>query len=177
MTHRGLPVAVLTLSAALGILTGQESSTTVWSPAIERLPLPAGPNSGQPQLSRSANGLLLSWIEEDGRKATLRFSERTAAGWSAPRDVASGGDWFVNWADAPPVLRLANGSWLRTGFRRADRIPTPATFVSRIHETMGRHGLNRLFRIRMARRPSTGLPRCSRCLVADWGWRGWTAAR
>ena len=81
------------------------------------MPSPAGPNSGQPQLSSSARGLLLSWIERDGQKATLRFAERTAVGWSAARDVASGRDWFVNWADVPSVLRLASGElvahWLQ----------------------------------------------------------------
>jgi hypothetical protein len=62
-------------------------------------------------------GLLLSWVERDGQEATLRFAERTAAGWSAPRDVASGNDSFVNWADVPSVVRLASGElvahWLQ----------------------------------------------------------------
>jgi hypothetical protein len=40
----------------------------------------------------------------------LRFAERTATGWSEPRTVASGADWFVNWADVPSVIRLANGT-------------------------------------------------------------------
>jgi hypothetical protein len=47
----------------------------------------------------------------------LRFAERTADGWSAPRDVASGTDWFVNWADVPSVIRLEIGElaahWLQ----------------------------------------------------------------
>ena len=78
---------------------------------------PAGPNSAQPQLSSSSRGLLLSWIERSGPKATLRFSERTASGWSPAREVASGTDWFVNWADVPSVVRLASGDlaahWLQ----------------------------------------------------------------
>jgi hypothetical protein len=59
----------------------------------------------------------LSWIEREGPKASLRFAERTASGWSAPLTVASGTDWFVNWADVPSVIRLANGTmvghWLQ----------------------------------------------------------------
>lgn len=70
---------------------------------------PAASPSGEPQLSESARGVLLSWIERTGPRATLKFAERTATGWSAPRVVASGDDWFVNWADVPSVLRLANG--------------------------------------------------------------------
>lgn len=106
--------------ASVAFVSGQQRSKMSWPDAIERVPSPAGPNSGQPQLSSSARGLLLSWIEREGQKATLRFAERTAGGWSAPRDVASGTDWFVNWADVPSVVRLASGElvahWLeKTG--------------------------------------------------------------
>ena len=89
---------------------------------LERVPVqpvlsPAGPNSAQPQLSSSARGLILSWIERDGQKATLRFAERIAHGWSSPREVGSGRDWFVNWADVPSVMRLESGElvahWLQ----------------------------------------------------------------
>jgi hypothetical protein len=69
---------------------------------------PAAADSGQPQLSTSASGVVLSWVERRGQQATLRFSERTPEGWSSPRDVASGADWFVNWADVPSVVRLSN---------------------------------------------------------------------
>jgi hypothetical protein len=47
----------------------------------------------------------------------LKFAERTKTGWTAPRTVASGSDWFVNWADVPSVIRLADnslyGHWLQ----------------------------------------------------------------
>ena len=78
---------------------------------------PAGPGSAQPQLTVSTRGVLLSWIERTAELATLKFSERTGDGWSPPRTVASGRDWFVNWADVPSVLRLDDGSlyghWLQ----------------------------------------------------------------
>ena len=35
---------------------------------------------------------------------------RDKAGWSAPRTIAEGGDWFVNWADFPSMLALADGT-------------------------------------------------------------------
>lgn len=78
---------------------------------------PAGANSAQPQMSVSSRGVLLSWIERDGPTASLKFSERTATGWTTPITVASGKDWFVNWADVPSVIRLSNGTlaahWLQ----------------------------------------------------------------
>lgn len=84
---------------------------------IRPLPTPASADSGEPQLSRSSRGVILSWIERRGSQATLRFAERTPTGWSAARDVAAGADWFVNWADVPSVMRLASGElaahWLQ----------------------------------------------------------------
>ncbi|MGE3275345.1 MAG: sialidase family protein [Vicinamibacterales bacterium] len=70
-----------------------------------------------PRLTTSANGVLLSWIAQDGPRATLKFAERTAGGWTTPITVASGEDWFVNWADVPSVVRLSTGDlaghWLQ----------------------------------------------------------------
>jgi len=84
---------------------------------VTPLPSPAGADSGQPQLSTSDRGVLLSWIEKAGTRATLKFAERTSRGWTEPRVVATGDDWFVNWADVPSVVRLEDGSlaahWLQ----------------------------------------------------------------
>ncbi|MEY4095407.1 MAG: hypothetical protein RLZZ53_2606 [Acidobacteriota bacterium] len=85
--------------------------------APQAMPSPASGNSAQPQLSVSSRGILLSWIERSGDLATLKFAERTATGWSAPRAIASGRNWFVNWADVPSALRLPSGAivahWLQ----------------------------------------------------------------
>lgn len=84
---------------------------------IVQMTSPAAPGSAQPQLTVSARGVLLSWIERNGDVATLRFSELKGQAWTPARTVASGRDWFVNWADVPSVLRLADGSlyghWLQ----------------------------------------------------------------
>jgi len=68
-------------------------------------------------LSVSQKGALLSWVEQVEGRATLKFSERTATGWAPAQAAASGTDWFVNWADVPSVIRLADGSlaahWLQ----------------------------------------------------------------
>ena len=84
---------------------------------VTPLASPASENSGEPQLTVSDRGPLLSWIERAGPLATLKFAERTPTGWAAPRTVASGDDWFVNWADVPSVMRLDDGTlvahWLQ----------------------------------------------------------------
>lgn len=84
---------------------------------VQALANPAAPGSAQPQLTVSDRGVLLSWIERGGANAALKFSERTSGGWTEPRSVAAGTDWFVNWADVPSVIRLTDGSiyghWLQ----------------------------------------------------------------
>jgi hypothetical protein len=83
------------------------------------IPSPASGRSGEPNLARGADGhLYLSWIEtEQGGGATLRFSKWKKGGWSEPRRVASGDNWFVNWADFPSLCALADGTlaahWLQ----------------------------------------------------------------
>ena len=86
--------------------------------AVQPLDAPAAAaGSAQPQMTVSGDRLLLSWIEIQNADATLKFAERTSSGWSEARRVASGRDWFVNWADVPSVVRLADGTlaahWLQ----------------------------------------------------------------
>ena len=116
MTRRALAAAALAASTAF---SGPDHPppASAWPLAVQRLTSAAPAGSAQPQLTVSARGVLLSWVERDGDTATLRFAERNTGGWSAPRTVASGTDWFVNWADVPSALRLANGTivahWLQ----------------------------------------------------------------
>lgn len=102
-----MAAAVLTMG-----LTAQE-----WPIALIPLSSPATPNSAQPQLSVQGEHVTLSWLERDGDRATLTFAERTPGGWSEPRPVVSGDNFFVNWADVPSVVRLAGHSmaahWLQ----------------------------------------------------------------
>ncbi|MFP5379557.1 MAG: sialidase family protein, partial [Vicinamibacteria bacterium] len=113
MTARGALLAL----ALLVVWSPGPGAQPAWPPAIAPVPSPAGANAGQPQLSVSERGVLLSWIERQGETAVLKFAERTATGWSTPRTIARGDDWFVNWADVPSALRLADGTlvahWLQ----------------------------------------------------------------
>jgi hypothetical protein len=108
-------VAIIALAGSLAC-AAPEAATTGQS-TIAAIATPAGANSGQPYLSLSKRGILLSWIERDGARATLKFAERTPSGWTEPRIVSSGENWFVNWADVPSVIRLTDGSlkahWLQ----------------------------------------------------------------
>jgi hypothetical protein len=77
---------------------------------VQQVTSPAGSGSLEPQVTASSRGLLVSWVERQDEKATLKFAERTAAGWTPTKTVASGSNWFVSHADVPNVMRLANGT-------------------------------------------------------------------
>jgi hypothetical protein len=108
----------LCLCAALAAALGSQTPTrAAWPIVIAELTSPAAPESGQPQLTTSNGPAILSWVERAGTRATLKFAERQPSGWSEPRTIASGADWFVNWADVPSVVRLDDGTlaahWLQ----------------------------------------------------------------
>ena len=155
MLLRFVRVATLMVSTTVGTISGQAGAKVPWAVSVDPLRSPAGPNSAQPQLSAAAQGPLLSWIEREGQKTTLRFAERTATGWSAARDVSSGTDWFVNWADVPSVVRLASGElvahWLQKSKSDSYAYDVRLSYSKDDGRTWPLH----LCRIRTAPRPST----------------------
>jgi len=100
------------------------ASAPAWPLRIEAVPTPASANTANPQFTVSTRGVLMSWVEQQDDTATLKFSERSAGKWSEPRVAASGSNWFVNWADVPSVLRLADSTlvaqWLQKSGTSAD---------------------------------------------------------
>jgi hypothetical protein len=79
---------------------------------VRELPSPAGDGSGQPNLAVSPDGLVhLSWIKRIAEnRFSLRYATKEGDGWSAPRIIAEGSNWFVNWADFPSMIALPDGS-------------------------------------------------------------------
>ena len=131
---------------------------------------PAKPGSMAPNLSADGSSVLLSWLEppnprvkpQEGNYA-LRMSRFEGGRWSEPVTIASGTDFFANWADFPSVtagakglllahwaaksaadtyaydVRLArseNGgrTWIPMGIAHDDRTPTEHGFVSAVAE-------------------------------------------
>ena len=157
-----LALASLAAITAAGIRS-EKSTSSSWPLEITPIASPATAGSGQPQLTVSARGVLLSWVERAGSKATLKFAERTESGWTEARTVASGDDWFVNWADVPSVVRLDDGSlaahWLqksgpgtyaydvRLSYSRDDGRTWAASFTPHRDGTKTEHGFASLFQM------------------------------
>jgi hypothetical protein len=81
---------------------------------------PAARNSAEPHLARGPDGtVVLSWLEKEGSKSeegkgetvTLKFSVLMDDQWGPARTVASGDNWFVNWADFPSVVPISSELW------------------------------------------------------------------
>ena len=81
------------------------------SPAlkIEAVDSPAGANSSVPQMTVQGDRAVLSWVEREGKTSTLKFSQRTATGWSAPMVVVASDTLMVNSADVPSVRAMPDG--------------------------------------------------------------------
>jgi hypothetical protein len=73
---------------------------------------PARPGSAEPNLYASGDGrVYLSWIETVGEnRHALRFAVRTGSKWSEPRTITESENLFVNWADFPSLIALADGT-------------------------------------------------------------------
>src|SRR5688572_21759040 len=105
----GLAVSIGLIAAVAFQIPGfTAQQPAAWQPTLSRIPSPVS-NGGEPQLTASTRGVLLSWIERKASTTTLRFAERTSTGWTEPRGVASGDDWSINAIDVPSVLRLRDG--------------------------------------------------------------------
>lgn len=84
------------------------------SAQVTRIDPPAAPQSGMPFLTNAPDGsIYLSWVDPvtTGSHA-LRFSQWLGNNWTAPDTVATGKNWFVNWADFPAIAAFPDGSML-----------------------------------------------------------------
>ncbi|HEY0660976.1 MAG TPA: exo-alpha-sialidase [Lysobacter sp.] len=86
--------------------------------AVSTWSLPITAPAAQPDLIVTPEGgLLLSWIESQGQEHALKFAAYTGRQWSEPHAIATGRDWFVNWADTPHLAITGDGAlwahWLQ----------------------------------------------------------------
>ncbi len=87
----------------------QANDPEIQAKQVKQLDSPADTASAEPYLFTDKNGLVyLSWIERIGKESFLKFSTLHDSSWSAPIVIASGSNWFVNWADYP--LLVADGN-------------------------------------------------------------------
>src|SRR5215475_7433298 len=82
------------------------------APSVTDLQSPAAVGSEEPNLTTGADGrVYLNWLEPVSPKGyALRFSIRGQQGWSAPKTIATGTNWFVSPADFPSLSVMSDGT-------------------------------------------------------------------
>ena len=100
--------------------TATPTTPPPWTVTIEPVDLPAGANTSAPQLTASARGVLVSWLEQADPNFNLKFAERSNGSWSAAQTIASDKNWFVSAADVPTVMRMTNGTLVANWYPAVD---------------------------------------------------------
>jgi len=82
-------------------------------PEVTDVSMPDTGHAGEAHLTRSADGTVLaSWIERHGDNARMVFTRRSDGAWTEPAEIASGDNWFVNWADVPSLAVHPDGAMM-----------------------------------------------------------------
>ena len=69
---------------------------------VKEIPFLHENSNAQPSLVSGEGSLSLSWISSnEGKKSILNFSQFKEGKWINTQTMATGSDWFVNWADFP----------------------------------------------------------------------------
>ena len=80
---------------------------------VDAISSPSSGNSALPYLVKGGNdSLYLSWVEQVGDTAFLKYAVWEGEDWSASHTIDSGTDWFVNWADYPMVASNTDGKMI-----------------------------------------------------------------
>ena len=93
----------LVTATTLSCKDSDERKTAV-SVAVKQISSPASDSCAEPFLFTDISDVTyLSWIEKKGKQSILFFSTLSNEKWSEPKKIASGINWFVNWADYPVI--------------------------------------------------------------------------
>lgn len=141
----------------------EKSADAAVAVRIDSMPSPAAVGSTEPNLFADDRGrVYMSWLEPAADSAhALRFAVLEGTRWSAPRTIAQGREFWLNWADFPSLVRLPDGRlaahWLaRSGagtydydVRIAQSLDDGATWSEPVipyrERTRGEHGFVALF--------------------------------
>jgi len=113
---------VLIISGTVCSCTGKAKDKKLSSPLIiDELASPATDSCAEPYLFTDKNGtIFLSWIEKRSSEASLKFSSFSDGKWSEPVVIASGKNWFVNWADYPVLASDGKKNMLAHYLEKSD---------------------------------------------------------
>ena len=105
-------IAVLVAKAPTAIADSTPSNL------VNELTAPVADGAREPSLSTMTDGrVLMSWTEPQGNGFAVKVAISDGSGWSKPQTIVARDDLFVNWADFPSTIALADGTlvahWLQ----------------------------------------------------------------
>jgi len=116
-----LLLAVFVVITILSCANNKNQGTTTPSVEVKMIATPATDSCGEPYLFTDKNGLVyLSWTEKNGKESSLKFSVLSKDRWSEPITIASGKNWFVNWADYPVITSDGNKNLMAHFLEKSD---------------------------------------------------------
>ncbi|MBR08862.1 MAG: hypothetical protein CMP48_14435 [Rickettsiales bacterium] len=97
-------ILLITLIGIIGCSQPKQEKNTQEPPKLSSIESPHGLGANLPYLTSDRNGNLYhSWVEKNQDTSILKTSKFTNGEWSTPETIATGNDWFVNWADYPMI--------------------------------------------------------------------------
>lgn len=114
MRFQSLTLAFLLLAASCTTPSKETAETPVDSiPEVRIIDSPTGIGAQLPHLVKGGDGhLYLSWVVEREDLATMQYAKLIGEQWSPAETIASGDNWFVNWADYPTMTVDNEGSMI-----------------------------------------------------------------
>ena len=114
-------LAFLITAAILSCCDSEHGNKVVSPIQVKQMSSPASDSCAEPFLFTDKNDVIyLSWIEKKGKQSTLYFSTLSNDKWSKPQQIASGDNWFVNWADYPVISSDGNRNLLAHFLEKSD---------------------------------------------------------
>ena len=102
-----------------------DTTTQSNSYKVKIISTPVLDSSAQPYLFTDKNErIFLSWIEKHNKESTLKFSTFIYNNWTTPLKIATGNNWFVNWADYPVIATIGEKNMIALYLEKSG----PSTF-------------------------------------------------
>lgn len=115
-------ICTLVIASFFACNSGGDKKETEKIAEIQLMDSPVDSVSAEPYLFTDKNGVVyLSWIAKDSQQSTLKYSTLKEGNWSKPVTIASGDNWFVNWADYPLIASNGTNHLLSHFLEKSDK--------------------------------------------------------
>lgn len=115
-----MKIAIFFLAIILAITScNQSDRDKVYE--VKEFASPAADSCAEPFLFTDKNGMVyLSWIEKNNKQSTLKFASLVNNAWTTPVSIATGNNWFINWADYPMLAADGNNNLIAHYLEKSD---------------------------------------------------------